>query len=488
MSLRARLLSSYLLVVAIFGCIVSLVMLILASGVSRNVTYQRLDSLATTSVNFFLRSETLLGERRLEQLKQNFAQQAKREDVRVLLVDPQGGVFLDSAGPPTGWRLQEQPQYRQQADGLKGSWREGAQVWLFVSRPLRFGQGRWMVVFAAPVPNRIGWFVENLMPQFAMAGLVALILSALLAGLISRSVARPLQELAGAAAAVAEGDYTQTVPGTGPPEVQSLAQNFNRMVRQVQASRSAQQDFIANVSHELKTPLTSIQGYSQAILDGTADDPVTIQRSAEVIYDEAERMRRMVTQLLHLARLESGQTAMQRRPLDLGELLDNLVERWRPRAQEAGVELGAQVSSLPPVSGDGDWLIQVFGNLIDNALKHTPKGGRVTLAAKPLAPTEGSQGRSSGVWRRGEAQPKAGEVEVSVTDTGAGIPAEDLPRIFERFYQVDKSRKRTGSVGLGLAIAREVVEAHGGSIRAESLVDLGTRFTVVLPAQPADTS
>jgi signal transduction histidine kinase len=245
------------------------------------------------------------------------------------------------------------------------------------------------------------------------------------------------------------------------------------MARQVRASRDAQRDFVANVSHELKTPLTSIQGYSQAILDGTAADPETVRRSAAIIHDEAERMRRMVAELLDLARIETGQIVMRREPLDLRLLLENLVERFRLRADEAGVELTAQVEELPSVAGDGDRLAQVFANLLDNALKFTPQGGRVALAAKRLTP--------SGVRRRGRAWPLA--VEVAVSDSGPGIPPEDLPRVFERFYQVDKSRKHTGSVGLGLAITREIVEAHGGTIQAESIEGLGTRFTVTLPVQ-----
>jgi signal transduction histidine kinase len=253
--------------------------------------------------------------------------------------------------------------------------------------------------------------------------------------------------------------------------VYHLAQDFNTMARQVRASRDAQRDFVANVSHELKTPLTSIQGYSQAILDGTAADPETVERSVTIIHDEAERMGRMVVELLDLARIESGQIVMQREWIDLRTLLENVVERFRMRAEEAGIELTAQVADLPAVTGDGDRMAQVFTNLVENALKHTPSGGRVLLTASLPTP--------SGVRRLGKGWPRA--IEVAISDSGQGIPTEDLPRVFERFYQVDKSRKHTGSIGLGLAITREIVEAHGGSVKAESIVGLGTRFTVTLP-------
>jgi signal transduction histidine kinase len=307
--------------------------------------------------------------------------------------------------------------------------------------------------------------------------LAGLILSTGLAWLISRSVARPLQRVTNAAHAIAQGDYDQKVAVAGPAEVQWVAQDFNRMAQQVRSSQAAQRDFVANVSHELKTPLTSIQGYSQAIADGTAEEPAAIQRSAEIIHDEAARLGRIVGELLDLARIESGQVVMNREPVELDDVLRNLVDRFRLRADEVGISLTTKIDKLSPVIGDGDRLAQVFTNLLDNALKHTPQGGRINVTARMLTP--------SAVRRRKEAWPRA--VEVAVSDSGEGIPPEDLSRVFERFYQVDKSRKQTGGVGLGLAITQEIVQAHGGSIKAESIRGLGTRFTVILPARtPAE--
>jgi signal transduction histidine kinase len=400
-------------------------------------------------------------------------------DVRILLVDTAGQVSRDSEGQARGWSFWDVAHYEKRPSGPQGTWKDDKnQTWLFVGRPATLRQNtavrrqEW-IVFTAHEPDRRQWFGEHLARPLILAGGIGLILSALLAWLISRSVARPLQQVADAAHAIAQGDYDQTAPVSGPTEVRHLAQDFNTMTRQVRASRDAQRDFVANVSHELKTPLTSIQGYSQAILDGTAADAETVGRSAAIIHDEAGRMGRMVAELLDLARIESGQIVMRREPVDLGSLLGNLVERFRLRADESGTELTAQVADIPSVTGDGDRLAQVFSNLLDNALKHTPQGGRVTLKAKPLTP--------SGVRRLGKSWPSG--VEVAVSDSGQGIPPEDLSRVFERFYQVDKSRRHTGGVGLGLAITREIVEAHGGSIKAESIVGLGTRFTVVLPVR-----
>jgi len=204
-----------------------------------------------------------------------------------------------------------------------------------------------------------------------------------------------------------------------------------------------------------------------------------MRKSATIIYDEANRMGRMVSELLDLARIESGQIVMRSESVKIDQVLHSVVEKMMLRAQQNTITLIAEVpEGLPPIGGDGDRLAQVFSNLIDNALKHTPSGGKVTVAARALS--------GSSVVKKGKPWP--GGVEVAVSDTGPGIPPEDLSRIFERFYQVDKSRARAksgASLGLGLAIVKEIVTAHGGSIHAESVVGLGTRFVVTLPIERA---
>jgi signal transduction histidine kinase len=474
MTLNTRLLLSYLLIIAVFVCIVGLVLSLLITNVLRVTTFEKLNAAADASIALVLAPGT--PQLSLERV-------AESRHVRVLFTDVEGWVLRDSSSMAVRWNFWDKTNYREpppnQQNNPRGTWTddEGG-TWLFVSRrwPPRQDatqRRRGRIVFTMPEPNRRQWFSEHLARPLFIAGGIALVLSALLAWLISRSVARPLQQVAGAAHAIALGDYDQAVPVSGPAEVRRMAQDFNTMAHQVRASRDAQRDFVANVSHELKTPLTSIQGYSQAILDGTAADPETVGRSAAIIHDEAGRMARMVSDLLDLARIESGQVVMRREMVDLRLLLENVVERFRLQAEEAGVALKTQLTDLPPLTGDGDRLAQVFANLLDNALKHTPQDGQVTVTCELLAP--------SGVHRQEKAWPRA--VQVAVSDSGQGIPPKDLPRVFERFYQVDKSRKHTGSIGLGLAIAREIVEVHDGSIKAESIVGLGTRFTVLLPIQ-----
>ena len=234
------------------------------------------------------------------------------------------------------------------------------------------------------------------------------------------------------------------------------------MMTRVQASQKSQRDFVANVSHELKTPLTSIQGFAQAIMDGTVDTPEARKQAAEVIYNESGRMHRMALDLLDLARLDAGIINLQMSPVDIRALLNGIVEKFTPMASKAGVTLNAKFGNdLPPLLGDGDRLAQVFTNLVDNALKFTPEGGSITLRA---------------IRDRNE-------IQVAVDDTGKGIPKEDVPHIFDRFYQADSARAggEHHGAGLGLAIVHEIVAAHGGRISVRSALGRGTAFIVHLP-------
>lgn len=343
--------------------------------------------------------------------------------------------------------------------------------WIYVSQTLvRRGELGPAVAVATPVPRPtlrqvFETFGNTFFTPLVRAAVVALLAALVLSALIARSVARPLQQISRVARRLADGDTSQRAPVSGPPEVRAMAESFNDMAARVAATQQAQRDFLANVSHDLRTPLTSIQGFSQAIVDGVASDPQAAQRAAEIIHDETGRLHRMVESLLDLARLEAGSVALDRRPVQIDAILRGVADSMAVRAKEQGVTLRTELpGALPAVNGDGDRLAQVFTNLVDNALSYTPTGGSVTLRA---------QGMDGGL-------------AIMVQDTGAGISAEDLPRIFERFYQADKSRQRSAArrgTGLGLAIAREIVEAHGGTVSASSAPGQGTTVTVWLPAQ-----
>ncbi|ANF97476.1 HAMP domain-containing sensor histidine kinase [Paenibacillus bovis] len=221
-------------------------------------------------------------------------------------------------------------------------------------------------------------------------------------------------------------------------------------------------DFVANVSHEIRTPLQMIQGYSEALLDGMASSPEESNELVQVIYDESLRMSRLVQDLLDLSRMEAGHTDMNFGQMNLNELMDRVYRKFSVRAKERELDLKFIRSEAPLLlEADADRLEQVFTNLLDNAFRHTQAGGTITVTAA----LEGNQ------------------IKVSFQDTGAGIPLEDLPFIFERFYKADKARVRgeSGGTGLGLAIVRNIIEAHQGTIAADSQVGKGTVFTLTLP-------
>ncbi len=300
---------------------------------------------------------------------------------------------------------------------------------------------------------------ELIQPVFR-AGWVALLMALLFAYLMSRWIARPLFNMAKAVRGMAEGQKTE-VELEGPNEVQELGHAFNEMSQQVTSSQKSQRDFVANVSHELKTPLTSIQGFAQAVLDGTAASQEAVENSAQIIYDESGRMHRLVVDLLDLAKFDAGTATIQLDSIDLRLMLESILEKLTPQADQAMVELRSEIGIMPKFIGDGDRLAQVFMNLIDNAIKHTPIGGEVKLRAEKIED----------------------HLRISVIDTGEGIPPDEVNRIFERFYQIDKARTRDEErgVGLGLAIAEQIVKGHGGKMMVISEVSKGSRFIVDLP-------
>jgi two-component system, OmpR family, sensor kinase len=333
-------------------------------------------------------------------------------------------------------------------------------LWIYTFNRLPNGQ---ILVVTAPRPRVpiLSIFADEFFGPILQAGVIALLLSLILAFALSRWVADPLQKVVTAAQNYPTDDI-QPVPPRGPREVQDLTRAFNSMVSRVHASQRSQRDFVANVSHELKTPLTSIQGFAQAILDDTASTPEARKQAAQIIYDESARMHRMALDLLDLARLEAGTADLKMSAVEMGALLQGIIDKFTPLANKAGVTLRLDVSqNSPTVTGDGDRLAQVFTNLMDNALKFTPVNSEIVLSAGKVG----------------------GEVEVSVADSGSGVPEEALPRLFDRFYQADPARaggERHGA-GLGLAIVKEIVEAHGGKIGVRSQVGHGTTFTIHLP-------
>lgn len=470
-SLRGRLLLSYLVVIGATLLVVAAALFGFAtvSGVRLIPSLQRLAAISRTNQSELLQLWAAgAGSSELQGLLIDTAQQT---GTRILVVDTEAQeIILDTvAGDDwVGDTLAEidRPQGVVLPNVGRGSLfgrfvAPDDSFWLVFAEP-NPELGRALIFYAEPEPTTRAFFSEFFLRPLVIAGLLALLLAVLLAVLITRSVAGPLQKMAKAAQGIAAGDYDQRVPPAGPDEVQRVAESFNSMAARVRATQAAQRDFVANVSHDLKTPITAISGWSQALLDGAAAAPDEQARAAATIHSEAARMDRMVNQLLDLARLESGQMELARGPVDMGDLLAAVRRSFEPQAQTQGVDLVLDVQPTPPVLGDPDRLAQIFANLVDNALTHTPPGGRVTLWAQPI-----------GSW-----------VDTGVSDTGAGIPAGVQERVFERFYRVEQSRARgeERGAGLGLAIVRELVQAHQGQVRLDSAPGQGTTVTVRLPA------
>lgn len=461
-SLRTRLIVSYILLLVVCLLIIGLSLLFFFRS---SAAVERFDMAQLEVARAAVRGSPPPLDATLQALSRYALDIARANDARVLFTDEAGRVLIDSAvlagDAPSG----DITRIERDARGApnRGTVRDSSRrLWIYLSQP--GGQRGLQMIFARQRTLPINFLIDNLLTPLLQAAAIGVVLSLVMALLIAHSVTDPLRKLSRAAGEIARGNFDHTAPVGGPTEVRSLAHSFNEMIARVNASHKTLRDFVANVSHELKTPLTSIQGFSQAILDGAAGDPEAVRRSAHIVNDEADRMRRMVDGLLDLARLDAGQAALHRAPTDLAALLRSLSEKLSLRAAESKIALAAEIGPLPAMIADGDRLAQVFANLLDNALKHTPAGGRVTFAA----------------------QADASAVVVTVTDTGRGIPAEDLPRIFERFYRVDKSRAAGRGYGLGLAISKEIVQAHGGTISAESVQGLGTKFTVRLPVAPGD--
>jgi two-component system phosphate regulon sensor histidine kinase PhoR len=229
-------------------------------------------------------------------------------------------------------------------------------------------------------------------------------------------------------------------------------------------------DFVANVSHELRTPLTSIKGYIEALLDGAKDDPGMTASFLDIILKQSDRLNLIIEDLLELSRIESGRISFREDPIDFHAVFNRALSTIKPLAEKKGHRIVTSLEeALPPTAGDEDRLVQVLTNLLDNAVKYTPAGGTITVSARQTS-------------KPGTAERPGGSIELSVSDTGIGIPESDRPRVFERFYRVDKARSRElGGTGLGLAIVKHIVEGHSGQVWVEANEPQGTRFVVRLP-------
>ena len=290
-------------------------------------------------------------------------------------------------------------------------------------------------------------------------GLAAGALGILLVGFVSRRLLAPIQALGSASRRLGGGDLAQRVSTSGPQEIRALAHSFNAMAGSLQRAEEQRRDLVADVAHELRTPLSNIQGYLEALKDGLIEPDAD---TLDTIHQQVVHLARLVEDLRLLAQAEGGALDLYLEPNSLEEVLSRSVEAFRARPEANGVDLSLEVATgLPLVILDRTRIAQVVGNLLENAVHHTPQGGVVKVSA---------------------AATGTGGARVTVEDSGEGIAPGEIALVFERFHRVDPSRSRaTGGAGLGLTIAKQLVEAHGGAIHAESTQGRGSRFIFELP-------
>jgi signal transduction histidine kinase len=301
-------------------------------------------------------------------------------------------------------------------------------------------------------------FIQRNTSLMLYSALGAALVALLLGLLISRTLTRPIRELTRATHAVSEGDLGQQVRVRSKDELGELAKAFNKMSSELARSVHTRRQMTADIAHELRTPLSLILGHAEAVHDGVLPPS---RENFEIIREEAGRLEQLVNDLRILSLADAGELPLNPQSVSLQKLLQDLAALYQYQMQKKNITLQVDITPpLPELTIDPARMTQVFTNILDNALRHTPEGGRVTLAA---------QTSQSGV-------------ELSVRDSGPGLPADDLERIFDRFYRADASRTRgDGGSGLGLAIAKSIVQAHGGQIRAESATGNGLRIVITLP-------
>jgi signal transduction histidine kinase len=326
------------------------------------------------------------------------------------------------------------------------------------------------VVFAVP-DRSVGLALGDLIRALLIVVLVLLIVGVPIAWVLSRSLTGPMRRLARAAAELpAASGEAAPLPLEGPTEVKVLTERFNAMAHELASTRQEETQMLANLRHDLRTPLTSIGGFAEAIADGTASGD-RAAAAARTIAEEAQRLERLVGELGVVERLRQGPAALRPEALDATALLEDAAARFAGRAggAEVAIDVAGAIPGEPALTFTGDRLAaeRILQNLVENALSVVPKGGHVWLRAAPLRMT----GRAPGI-------------SLSVTDDGPGFPPGTLERVFERFFRADPSRAGSGS-GLGLAIVRELARAHGGEAWAENVAPHGARVTVLLPVSPA---
>lgn len=347
---------------------------------------------------------------------------------------------------------------------------------LVVGLPIHAADGSVSAAILLNTPvTALNIFMEHIYYYIGIAGVVAFLLALLVVSWLTRGIVRPLTAMQEIAGAMARGDYSKQVKIESNDEVgnlgvalNSLAKDLAKYIEELNQVEKLRRDFVANVSHEFRTPMTIIRGYNEALMDGTISDPVLVEKYHQLIGRETLRLERLVKDLLDLSRLQSTMVSMEQEKIPLGTVVMNVASLLKQQAEQKQVKIQVDnQENLPDIYGNGDRIVQLILIVVDNALKYTPSDGTITLST---------------------CQEKD-KIVVRVADTGIGIPAEDVPYIWERLYKVDKSHSPTdGGTGLGLAIGKQILELHHATATVVSELQQGTTvsmyFPLLIPSEP----
>jgi len=437
---------------------------------------QALDHVIAASPAIFA-SFTLLAERDAPTaLLGEFADAAEEEfDVRVLIIDrADGTVVIDSGAALTDQQLalpddvsfQGRARLRPYASWHPADGTPGDNLILIstTGRLQGFPRTERLALLLAVPESTVARAWLGLLPELSIAAAVALPAAALLAILIARYISRPLEQLTVASQRMAEGHFDVRVSVDRRDEVGRLAQAFSSMAMRVGEAHSQMRALVANVSHDLKTPLTSILGFGQALRDGTAEDDADVRRMGGVIHDEAARLTARLNDLLYISEIESGQALLEREQIDVSRLLEKAIERIEPDVSGRAIQASLDAAQGLVVSADGPKLERAIENLLDNARKYTPSGGAIRV--RSYADTSGPC--------------------IEVVNTAPDVSPDEVPRLFERFYRRGQTPGQSGAraegSGLGLPIARDLIELHGGTLDA-AVEDGEFAVRIRLPAE-----
>lgn len=384
-----------------------------------------------------------------------------KHKVEVQVIDYTGKVIVTTSGfaPEQG----PMPDYAAAAKSVSGTarWRgttsSGEKI-MAGTTLLYGGNGavRWVVSL-----EDVNRHIAMIIIIVGAIGLCVILLAAVSGLYFIKSIVKPVQEVSNIARRIAMGDFKARIEVRENDEIGELCDSINYMASELSQAENLKNDFISSVSHELRTPLTAIRGWGETVKMSVGTDPQLVEKGMDVILSEADRLSGLVEELLDFSRMQSGRLTMQMERTDILDQLGEAVYMYEEIARQQGIELSfVEPKSLPPVIGDGNRLKQVFINIIDNAIKYTNSGGQVLV----------------------EAVEEEGCVRITITDTGVGIPAQDVDRVKEKFF---KSNKSVRGSGIGLAVADEIVKQHKGLLFLESKEGVGTTVTIVLPIAPA---